>query len=158
MTYIISSVLAIKLKKRIEETVPISIVSMILIVYVFGLFNNLALGVIVLEIIATISAIYFIKLIIQNVKNKKGKELTQNLLTPGILIYVILIVISIIANKNRVLELYDTFNHWGLVVKNMFITNNYGTTGNIISYNEYPPFTGTFQYILLKLRGWIFII
>ena len=153
MTYIISSVLAIKLKKRIEETVPISIVSMILIVYVFGLFNNLALGVIVLEIIATISAIYFIKLIVQNVKNKNGKELTQNLLTPGILIYVILIVISIIANKNRVLELYDTFNHWGLVVKNMFITNNYGTTGNIISYNEYPPFTGTFQYILLKLRG-----
>ncbi len=153
MIYIISSIIAIKLQKRIEETTPIAVVGIILVVYIFGLFNNLALGVIFLKLSTIILLIYFIKLIIKNIKNKKGKETIKQILTPGVLIYVLLVILFIIENQNRIFEMYDTFNHWGLTVKNMCLYNDYGTTGNIIQFNEYPPFTGTFQYILVNLSG-----
>lgn len=153
MIYTTSGMLAIKLNKRIEETVPISIVGIVLTIYIFGLFNNLTLGIIVLGIIVLISLVYLIKLIAEKVKSKQSQEVIEKLITPGILIYLILITISIILNQNRVLEIYDSFNHWALIVKNMFINNNYGTNTGLISFNEYPPFTGTFQYLLLKLRG-----
>lgn len=153
MIYIISSIIAIRMQKRIEETTPIAVVGIILVVYIFGLFNNLALGVIFLELSTIILLIYFIKLIIDSIKNKKGRETVKQILTPGVLIYVLLVILFIIENKNRIFEMYDTFNHWGLTVKNMCLYNNYGTTGNIIQFNEYPPFTGTFQYILVNLSG-----
>lgn len=154
MIYIISAILAIKLNKKIEQMVPISVVGMILTIYLCGLFNNLILGVIILVIIVSILLVYFIKLILEKIKNKQIQETLDQLITPAIVIYLILIIISIILNKGRVLEIYDSFNHWAILVKNMFINNSYGTKSTIITFNEYPPFTGTFQYLLLKLSGY----
>lgn len=63
-------------------------------------------------------------------------------------------LLFIIINRDRIFEHHDEFSHWGLIVKNMFMKNGYGTVENSrVTFNEYPPFTACFQYILLNLKG-----
>ena len=152
--YIISIFLTIVLNKKIDLVIPITIVGMILIVYVFGICGNLNIGVQILKIITIILGIFTIYKMAKSIKNKTIKDFLKNILTPGIIIYILFFIINVVLNKNRLLELYDNFNHWVLIVKNMFLYNGYGILENsIISFNEYPPFTATFQYILLNLKG-----
>lgn len=142
------------LKKKIEYTIPITVIIMTIIVYIFGLFDNLDLGVKVVEGISIIATIYNLLIIIKSIKSKQIKEKLERIITPGLLVYVLLYILFIIINKGRVFEWYDEFNHWGLIVKNMYLYNGYGTVENsIITFNEYPPFTASFQYIMLNIKG-----
>lgn len=151
---IISIAISIKLKKKIECVIPISVVSIILLVYLFGLFDNLKLGVIALYIATILISGYIIYKIKKSIAKKETKQIVKNIVTPGLIVYIALIILSVFINKGRILELYDSFNHWALIVKNMFLYNGYGTVAeSIISYNEYPPFTATFQYILLNIKN-----
>ena len=148
---IINSIfITIKLKNRIEINIPISIMSMIIIVYVFGLFNKLVYGVLLLAIISGINFIYDIYYLI---KYRKEIEIKKVFITPGIVIYILLGIIFIIFNKGIVFREYDEFSHWGLIVKNMFEFGNFGTDNTIIQYSEYPPFIPIFQYILLMIKN-----
>lgn len=142
------------LKKKIELAIPISVIIITIIVYVFGLFDNLSMGVIAVEILSTISLIYNIVTIIKAIKNKEYKELLSRTLTPGLFVYMALFLLFIIINHGRIFEDYDEFNHWAVIIKNMFVHNGYGTVkGSIVTFNEYPPFTACFQYILPHIKG-----
>lgn len=142
------------LKKKIELVIPISVIIITIIVYVFGLFDNLSMGVIAVEILSTISLIYNIVTIIKAIKNKEYKELLSRTLTPGLFVYMALFLLFIIINHGRIFEDYDEFNHWAVIIKNMFVHNGYGTVkGSIVTFNEYPPFTACFQYILPHIKG-----
>ena len=152
--YVLSIAISQILNKKIDLIIPITIVSIVLVIYIFGIFNKLTIGMIALKFITIISVLFIIYKIIKNKKDKTIKDFFKNILTPGILIYILFIITNILLNKNRLLEFYDNFNHWALIVKNMYLYNGYGTIENsIISFNEYPPFTATFQYILLNLKG-----
>ena len=49
---------------------------------------------------------------------------------------------------------YDEFSHWGLIVKQMFNFGNFGANAeSVLQYNEYPPFIGIFQYIIVTLKN-----
>ena len=149
ITFINSASISIKMNRKIEEVLPIVVIGIILVIYILGLFNNLALGVNIVELITTISLIH----IIMQIKNKKQK-IIRNIITPGIVIYLMYIMINIILNKGRILEKYDSFNHWALITKNMYLYNGYGMMEkSIVNFNEYPPFTAIFQYLFLKIKG-----
>ena len=139
--------LKIILKNKIEENIPIAVTVIILITYIFGLFDKLKIGIIITQIITIINSI----IIIYYTVKRKCKIKKQDIMTPGIIIYGLLWIVFIIFNKERVFIEYDEFSHWGLIVKNMYETGNYGI-GNIIEYNEYPPFVSVFQYMLLILK------
>lgn len=152
--YVLSITISTILKKKIDFVIPITLVGMVLLVYIFGVFEQLTMGMIALEIVAAASGVFVIYQIIKNIKNKTLKEFLKNIVTPGVLICILLLIINVYLNRNRLLELYDNFNHWVLIVKNMFLYDGYGTVENsVISFNEYPPFTATFQYMLLNLKG-----
>lgn len=140
--------ITIKLKNKIETNIAITIISMIIIVYIFGLFNQLKYGVLLLAIITSINFIYDIYYLIKNRKNIKLKD---KIITPGMIVYICLGILFIIFNKGIVFREYDEFSHWGLIVKNMFYNGSFGTD-SIIGYSEYPPFVSVFQYILLNLK------
>ena len=145
---IYSIILTILLKKRIEEVLPISIVEIVLIIYVFGLVNQLKLGIITIEILTIVQFLILLGIIIKN-----GKNIIHNILTPGLLIYTFLFFTSVIVNRNRIFEDYDEFNHWGLIVKNMFLYNTFGMNGReVVTFNEYPPFTAIFQYLFVMIQ------
>lgn len=142
------------IKRKIEVAIPITVIAMTLIIYVCGLFDNLNVGVVIIKIISLVSTIYNIKTFIKSIKSKQIDKFLDILITPGLLVYWILFLLFIIINYNRMFEDYDEFNHWALIVKNMYMFNNFGTVENsIVAFNEYPPFTASFQYILLNIRG-----
>ena len=146
-----SIALTIKLKNRIEVNIPISIIGLILIVYIFGLFDKLLLGVRVIEILTILVSVYALYTII---KNKKEINFKEQILTPGLFVYMFLYTGFIIFNKGMLFKEYDDFSHWGLVVKHMFNFGNFGANSeSVLQYNEYPPFIGIFQYIILMLKN-----
>lgn len=148
-----SVTLTIIVKKRIEQVIPISVVGIVLIIFIAGLFDNLELGANIVQVL-TIAQLIFIPItIIKKDKENKAKELIKNIATPGLLVYILLFVVSIIINKNRIFEDYDEFNHWAVIIKNMFMYNTYGTNPEtIVRFNEYPPFTAVFQYLFLAVQ------
>lgn len=142
------------LNKKIEQVIPIAVILITLVVYIAGLFDNLDIGVNIVELLSIFSTIYNIIYAIKLAKNKKLKSKIEEIATPGLLVYIMLYFSFIFLNSGRIFEDVDEFNHWGLIVKNMYMYNAYGTVEkSIIRYNEYPPFTATFQYILLNIRG-----
>lgn len=142
------------LKKRIEEVIPISVVLITIIIFIVGIFNNLKLGVYLVEIFSILSIIFNIKCFYKAKKEKKLINTIKEIFTPGLLIYIILYIICISINKDRLFDDYDEYNHWGLILKNMFYYNGYGTLSNSrVTFNEYPPFTACFSYLLLNIKG-----
>lgn len=142
------------LKRRVEEVIPFTSLFMIIIIFICGLFNNLSLGVNIIKIITFIAMIFNLFYLKKVIKNKNIKEELKLILTPGFFIYTILFIFFCYLNRNFILEDYDEFNHWGLIIKNMFYYNGYGTVSNSrVTFNEYPPLTANFSYILLKLNN-----
>lgn len=127
---------------------------MTLIVYICGLFDNLNIGVKIIETISIITTIYNVVNIFKSIKNKQIKNEMNRILTPGLFVYTALFLLFIIINYGRIFEDYDEFNHWAVIIKNMYMYNGYGTVDqSIVTFNEYPPFTACFQYILLDIKG-----
>lgn len=146
--------LAIVLKKRVEQVIPVAVLAVILIIYVFGLLDNLRLGVEVVLILTAVGLAFLGMTVLKFDKKNKLKELRGYILTSGLVIYIGLFALSIFINKDRILQNYDEFNHWAVIVKNMFMYNSYGTNGeSIVAFNEYPPFTAIFQYLFLDINN-----
>ena len=147
-----ATMLSITFKKRIEETMPISTVGIILLIFLAGLLDNLKIGAIIVQILTIIQLIFILVTILK--KDKDGiKEILGRILTPGLLIYTVLFIVNVIINQGRIFEDYDEFNHWAVIIKNMFIYNTYGTNPEtIVRFNEYPPFTAVFQYLFLAVQ------
>ena len=154
LIYSIAILITQKTKKNINMTIPISVVLIIATIYICGLFNNLKVGIYLLEIIAIASLVYIIYQIYINIKNKTIKKFLKKIITPGLIIYIILFIINIYLNTGRILENYDEFNHWAVITKNMYIYNQYGMFENsAVTFNEYPPFTAVFQYFFLSFEN-----
>lgn len=70
------------LKRKIELAIPISVILITIIVYIAGLFDNLNIGVIIVEIVSLISLIYNIIKLVKDIKAKKQKEELSRIFTP----------------------------------------------------------------------------
>lgn len=155
LTIIIYAIMfAFLFKKRIEQTIPISVIAIVLVVYIFGLFDNLKLGAIITGVMAIMQLAIILCILCKEKDYRKVINKIKNIITPGLIIYIALTVLFVILNKGRTFENYDEFNHWGKMVKNMFMYNSYGTNiESTIKFNEYPPFTAIFQYIFLSINN-----
>ncbi len=142
------------LQRRVEETIPLAVVLITILIYLGGLFDNLDFGVYIVYLVSFCSVLFNIFYLVNCYKKGNLKVELGKIFTPGFYIYLILFIFFCYFNRNTILEDYDDFNHWGLIIKNMFYYNGYGTVPNSrITFNEYPPFTATFGYLFLKLGG-----
>lgn len=154
LIFIYATTITLIFNKRIEQTIPIGMVELVIIIYLFGIFDNLNLGVIITEILAVIQVFIIIYIMCRERDSKKIKEKIEMIITPGAVIYIVLCTIAIFSNKGRMFENHDEFTHWGKLVKNMFMYNTYGTNAeSVLTFNEYPPFTGTFQYLFVTIKN-----
>ncbi len=150
--FITAVTLTIIFKKKIEQVIPIAVLEIILIIYITGLFDNLSLGVLMV-CISTLVQLIFIAIYLAK-KTDKIIPIIKQILTPGFAIYVGLFILSIILNKGRIFEDYDEYNHWGIMIKNMFWYHTYGTNPeSIVAFNDYPPLTSIFQYLFIQIKG-----
>ena len=142
-------------KTKLEVAIPISIISMILIVYIFAIFNFLKIGGIIIVFILVLSLIYNLIILIKKIKEKVIiKYVREEILTPGVCIFALLYVVNVLLNKGRLLSSWDEFSHWGLVVKNMYEFNMLGTNPETnVLFRGYPPFVAIFEWLCLFIRN-----
>ena len=95
-----------KLNKKLCQTIPISIICIVIVITIFGLFNLLLPGAIILYALGIISFIYlYIKeeFKILDIFNEKG-----------MLFYTILLVIIMAANYFVQFNVWDEYTYWRL--------------------------------------------
>ena len=137
--------------KKIDIMIPISVMLIVLIIYPFGFFSRLNIGVYIVEIISFFCIVYLMYKFVKSITKNNLKEFFENLLTPGLVVYILFYILFIFINKDRLLSSWDEFSHWGLIVKNMFSFDTYGTNiDTTIRYKGYPPFTSIFEYFTQK--------
>lgn len=151
---IYSIFLSIVFKRKIDETLKIGVLEIILLIYIPGLFDNLRLGALLVKVMAIIQLACVLFILCKQKEKCKIVEGLKRIFTPGLLIYIILCFIFTIINKGRIFTLYDEFNHWAIITKNMYMYNTFGTNvESIVTFNEYPPLTAIFQYFFLSVKG-----
>ncbi|NLC96397.1 MAG: hypothetical protein GX675_02375 [Erysipelotrichaceae bacterium] len=137
--------------RKYEETVPLTIFSIIFILFFSGVFGFLNLGVYIIYVISLL--LYFLS-IFKYIKTKKDNNVLQNTFTPAFFIYAFTFLLLFWGNYNRVACNWDEFSHWADIVKAMYTINDFGTNPLSNSlFKSYPPAMALFQYFIQKLNG-----
>lgn len=146
--------LFVKYNKKLHETLIISIVFFVLILFLSGFFNNLNIGFLASIIISISLYVYSVYLIIKNKKSYKTFNISFNLISFGLVIICVYLIIGL---KGKVFIDTDELSHWGDIVKTMIQTNKFGSDHNSGSlFKSYPPGIALFQYLLEKIHVSIF--
>lgn len=134
--------------RKWEETVGLSLIIEIFILYVFGLFSLLTTG---------ISAVYLISafcLIAAFVIIMKRRIDIRTLVSPGLFIYGILFIVILVNCHGAFYARWDEYIHWGLAAKDMFYYDSFAkhidTTVRLV---RYMPFTTLAEYLFVYLNG-----
>ena len=140
------------LNKKIEFTLPAWIFTITAVLYITSIINFLTIGFYFILAVSLISILVFTYYFIKNIRNLK--TFLKNIITPGLIFFLIVSFISWKMHSGRMLMEWDEFSHWGLAVKNIFYTDKlYTYPGAVIIYQDYPPITALFQYFCLKVLG-----
>lgn len=136
-------------KRRFEEVLPTTVLSMTFIMYICSILGFLKIGyyaVLVMAIIGVLGTLYFIW--------KYKKDFLDRYLTPGFFFFILFFGFIWWAHRGRLLTQWDEFSHWGLTVKNMFTLDVLGNQEiATTTFKSYPPAIALFQYFLQKLSG-----
>ncbi|MBC8531401.1 hypothetical protein [Gehongia tenuis] len=137
-------------KRKFEILLAPSIFLIILILYIFGLFNCLHYGFYFIFLIL----IFGLGASIFALARKKININGQNMITPGFFVFLIFVIIIFFGTRGRMLYWWDEFSHWGLVVKNMYINDTFGSLSQATTqFKAYPPAASLFQYFFTKFNG-----
>lgn len=134
----------VKLK---EEFIPIVvIVSISLIMFIAFILNIAILGTI---LITLAGLIFLVKSVYEMIKNKEKPKINFN-----IIFLAIFVIWAAIILKGTILIHYDNFSHWGMIAREMLITDklpNFEST--TIMFTSYPPGTACTIYFFCKFLG-----
>lgn len=146
----LSGATALLWKRKIEEMVGVSILSIIAVLYGFGLFGFLEVGAYLVTGLAAAGGVLCVVLLIKG----RGKQLAD-LLTPGLLVLAVFLLWQLICYRNRVTDHYDDYSHWVLEIKNMVLFQAIPNAmeESTVYFRNYPPATALFAYYWNWLAG-----
>ncbi len=133
------------LKRSLLYCLPFSILSIVSLLYIFGLFTILNIGA---YITAGLIVVFFIVVLILTIKKH---NLNVNFNNFPFIIFCVISILQFFVLKNRVLDAWDEFSHWGSIVKNMFLFGNFGNIDIPVLFPGYPPATGAFHSFFMFL-------
>ena len=149
MIYIsIGAVITQKFKFKQESSVTIAFIGTTLFLYIAGFIDLMKYAVNVIYIVAILSLVYSIWGLIK--KKIKVKEI----ITPGIILYAIVILAMTLIVKGTYYCEWDEFSHWGANLKAMvqydlFWSNDIYDGVHVV----YPPIAGIVEYFFCKING-----
>lgn len=145
---------AIRFDKKYEEILPVTCIGYSLVLFLSGIFGNLAYGFYAVLILSmSMYAGFFILLI--KFKDKSDRYLMKavlNIITPGFCFFIIFFFASALILRGLLAHSWDEFSHWIDIVKVMTELDDFGT--NPLSYSAfktYPPIMSLFQYLMQKV-------
>ena len=137
-----------KLKKKIDSSIIINFLCIIIILYIFGIFNLLNIGVWVISFLELILGSITIA---KYIKNKQLHVLKENILTTGFIFFTIIYFVFAITTINKYLSNWDQFSYWSYAAKDMYYTNNLVITTSIGV--QYPPMPTILEFFFMKVIG-----
>lgn len=137
-----------RFKFKQESSVTIVFLSSALLLYIAGLFNLMKFAVYLIYLFAIISFVYIIYCII------KKKIKIREIFTPGIIMYIFVIMIMAFIVKDTYYYEWDEFSHWGANLKamveyNVFWSNKIYDGVHVV----YTPIAGIIEYFFCKING-----
>ena len=137
-----------KFKFKQESSVTIVFLSSALLLYIAGLFNLMKYAVYAIYILSILSLVYIIYCII------KKKIKIREIFTPGIIIYIFVVMIMAFMVKDTYYYEWDEFSHWGANLKAMveydvFWSNKIYDGVHVV----YTPIAGIIEYFFCKING-----
>ena len=145
---LISLGLGIIFKQRIEKTIPVSVMLIVLLMYISGYMGNLKIGFVSVLVITGLIVIYAVKLIISD------KQIIKSVLSPYAAYYLVFAAWMYIRFSGKMLNEWDEFTHWGFSTKVMYDSDMFSNfAGSTIYFADYLPGNALFQYFLLQLEG-----
>jgi len=134
---IIGSAYAVLLKRKLAETMFLSVVTVVFVLYCFGLLNfsgSLLYGI---YFIIGLSIISIVLLFMKYRDNKTAMCDAQ--IIKGVLIYTVLLALSLFMNYGRIFLLWDELWLWGRSVKHMYFVDG---LNSVVHPNYAAPFSG----------------
>ena len=137
-------------KTRFEEVLPITAMSVVLLVFVFGIAGHLYAGVVFCAIAAVI---LWLLALIYIIWKKDFKAFISAFITPASVLFVALFFFLSVCNFDRLVGAeFDEYHHWADIVKVMTILDDFGTNAASNSmFASYPPAMAIFQYFFQKI-------
>lgn len=142
--------------KRFGEMMPVTVLSIGLILYVFGLIEQLYLGFLIVCIAAGLMYVWcFVSVIIK----KKWKDFCSCFFTRTFFLFVVVCVVMLWGDYKQQGTTADDLGHWMDCVKSMVWSGKFYTanTFSVSSHSTYPPFISLLQYAVqigqMKLFG-----
>lgn len=134
--------------RKWEETVALSLFTEGIILYVFGLLEHLQLGLFILyllSVICLISAIF--------IYNRK-KLCLDDLLSPGLWIYLVLFGIILVTCNGDWIAIRDELRHWEIAARDMFYYNSFAKHINTtVILPRYLPLAALIEYVFEFMNG-----
>ena len=138
--------------RRFEEVLPLSMFSIIFIIYFTGVMGSLKAGFLVVTAAAGFCGAACLfwagrELFVFRRERKIPDGFLRRVLTPGCAAFLALAVFFWWLNRGRLLMQWDDFSHWGLAVKNMHIFQQLGNIPeSTVKFLDYPPAASIFAY------------
>lgn len=136
-------------KLKNEYVVPISCMSMGMLLFLFGLAGLLRAGVYVLLLLSVMSLVFSVWFC---ARHKTWRETAARLFTPAAVLFVAVYLIAGFCCAGWLVSTWDEFSHWADIVKVMSYINDFGTNPASDSlFQSYPPAMALFQYFFQVL-------
>ncbi len=137
-------------KKKLEKTILLSLLTILILLYLFGMMNILKIGVFFVSLLG-IGLLFYT--ILKTRKNKTGRTLKEKFLSPGNIFFTILFFVFVITTFSKELTNWDQFLYWSLSAKDMFYTDNILLTVVGHYTGQALPFQTLLGYFFMKIVG-----
>lgn len=120
--------------KKIEYILPLITASISLVLYSFAYFGVRSLGVTFVLMALMTSVIYA-----AYKKVHSRDRINQVFKSAGLIYFILMTIFAYIISRGFMFSAWDEFSHWGLVLKNIFLSNDFGNLASSTTYfKEYP--------------------
>ena len=137
-----SALLTIYLKKRVSSSIFFAITFIITIIFIFGMFDFLKFGSLLLFYGGILLLIYFIL--------RYKKEMLSMVTSVPFIIFTISSILYLFFMKDAHFFFWDEYSHWGPFIKELYFFDSFYDASSQITHLRYPPGISIWDYFIVS--------
>ena len=142
---------AVVLDKKFGQMLPLTMFSIVMVVYIFGLAGLLKIGV---YAVFTLATVLYLLSALKAFKDKKFRQYISNIITPGAVFTLLVTVVFLSGTIGMRAFQWDEISHWVSCVKRMYIANDFTSNPQLHAiFQSYPPAMSVLQYTAMVIKG-----
>ncbi len=130
---------------RFEKAAPLTVFAVIVVLYLFGLFDLLAVGA---WAVLLLSAALWVLAVVRVARRRSVHAFVTRFFTPAFAFFALAFLFVLFSNYGRLVSNRDDLAHWADTVKILFLTDRLATDPSAFAqYQSYPPAMSLLQYL-----------